>query len=438
MKSKNYRSQKRLPVPALKSMLVYQNAFNMLNNELHELNQRFQVSKGIKEIIENVLYDIKHDIHEIKQGIFGNKTEMKNIQTQTDIQSEFIKQLSTKENKGHQETKTFQKVENKECIKKVENIHINTTEHIRCLTLLSDSRIVCGTSDGNMKIGYLDSVNFQWQNQINKIKAHNYCINCISEIINKRLASCSNDCTIKIWNIAIPTGINLITIIPAASKEVLQTISLSGNRLASISKDKTIKIWKSISNFFGDTKYEKLYTSFEMQNNYPTAICQLKNKEIICVSTCNKDNLKEINNGEITFFDLYSPFNMKGMIKGVFTGTTNGMIQLKNENIVIHQHYPSSKIIIVDSSNYKIIKEISTGENICDNICGFVCLNSNNSFLYIHKENISIYECLKGEYTLIHKTKPIEKDIAWDGIATQNGKFIIIATEKKGLNIYEI
>ena len=59
---------------------------------------------------------------------------------------------------------------------------------------------------------------------------------------------------------------------------------------------------------------------------------------------------------------------MKGIIKEVFTGTKNGMIQLRNEKIVIHQHYPLSKILVVDSSNYKIIKEIVTGENINENM----------------------------------------------------------------------
>ena len=438
MQTNNHQFQKPFLEPSLKSKLTYQHAFNILRNELNEFNQKFKLSEGIYELIENVLYDIKHDIYEIKQAIFGYKTEKKNVYIQTDIQSGFIEQLSKKENKEHKEITDYPKVENNKCIKKVENVHINPIEHIRCITLLSDLRIAYGTFDGNMKIGYLDSLNFQWKNQINKIKAHNYCINCINELDDKKIASCSNDCTIKIWNVSIPNNINLITIIPAASKEILQVIPLSGNRLASISKDKTIKIWKSKIKFFNETKYEQLSTSFEIQNNYPTAICQLKNKEIICISICNSDNPKEINKGEILFFDLCSPFNMKGIIKEVFTGTKNGMIQLRNEKIVIHQHYPLSKILVVDSSNYKIIKEIVTGENINENMYGFLCLNSNDSFLYIHKENISVYEVLRNEYILRHKTKRIEEDTIWDGITTQNGKYIIIATSKKGLNVYEI
>ena len=297
----------------------------------------------------------------------------------------------------------------------MKNLH---HKNVNCIIELSDKRIVTG-SYLSISICFIDLLTKEW-NQISKIdKAHNDWINYISELNNKRIASCSEDLTIKIWDVSDFFKTTLITAIVAHTHWIFQIITLTNNRIASIARDKTIKIWDDLS-------FKKIETPFETQENEPFCAIQLKKQnEILCVS------LSKNYEGRITFYSLTYPYEQKGTIEQVFTSCINGMIELANGHIALSMIYPSiSRIVIVDPLKYMVVKEIIDCEHISQDGAGSMCFFNEDSFIY------GFYGCfcqiayVNEDYKIVFSTKEPKQDLLGGLLLIENGNYFISRTSK--------
>ena len=120
-------------------------------------------------------------------------------------------------------------------------IYFKESSNIKCMTILSDERIVCGTCDGIIKVW---NINCEDTCELVLIK-HNDCVECLKIIpktdnTDEKIVSGSKDNTLKIWN--AKDGFNEFTLIGHTDSVVCLEI-LSNRRIVSGSCDSTIKIW---------------------------------------------------------------------------------------------------------------------------------------------------------------------------------------------------
>jgi WD40 repeat protein len=126
-------------------------------------------------------------------------------------------------------------------------IGTNHTETIKCVTILSDGRIITGSFDKTLKIWnpfaeYHENDIIQTKKYECDISfvGHTECVNCVIEMFDKRIVSGASDHTLKIWN--VQTGNNDITFI-GHNGAVYCIKQLPDERIVSGSKDEHLKIW---------------------------------------------------------------------------------------------------------------------------------------------------------------------------------------------------
>ena len=112
------------------------------------------------------------------------------------------------------------------------------------------------------------------------LKGHQLRVNCLAKCNDKFFASCSNDCTIIIWNYTLREKANTLK---GHQDCVLCMIQLNNGKLCSGSADFTIKIW--------DWEKGICETTLTENNHYVKCLCQLTNGYIISGS---HDNLIKI------------------------------------------------------------------------------------------------------------------------------------------------
>ena len=164
----------------------------------------------------------------------------------------------------------------KDPIVNIHNINNNTTirEHsnsVNSLLLLLDGRLASCSSDLTIKI-YNIKNNYHCDMTINT--KHSNSILYISQIDNNKIISCSKDKSIKIWSITQSSYQCDCTIKDAHEHWIFKIIVLTNNRIASCSFDETIKIWNSNHPY-------KLIKILKRHINAVTSIIQLKDKEIL-------------------------------------------------------------------------------------------------------------------------------------------------------------
>lgn len=136
--------------------------------------------------------------------------------------------------------------------------------------LLSDGRLASCSKDHSIKIY---NMNNDYHCDIT-IKEHTSDVNDICEINQGKLVSCSNDKSIKIWSIYKSSYHCEHTINKAHEGPVLKIISLSNNRIASFSYNTTIKIWNSNQPY-------NLLTVLKGHTHWVSSILNIKHKEIL-------------------------------------------------------------------------------------------------------------------------------------------------------------
>ena len=110
--------------------------------------------------------------------------------------------------------------------------------YVHSLLLLSDGRLASCSDDNGIRI-------YNIKNDYHCdfiLEGHTDYVTYISQLDNNKLISCSSDKAIKIWSITQSSYQCDYTIKNAHTSNLFKLISLTNNRMASISYDKTIKI----------------------------------------------------------------------------------------------------------------------------------------------------------------------------------------------------
>ena len=145
---------------------------------------------------------------------------------------------------------------------------------IYSLLILQDGRIASCSGDKTIKI-------FDPKNNFNTdiiLKGHLNTVTHISQAKNEKILSCSFDYCIKIWNISKNSGGCEYTIKNAHNDVIRKVIPISHERIASCSDDFTVKIWS-----YSTIPCNLLAT---LKHNYcVTSIMQFKGKEELAAGT---------------------------------------------------------------------------------------------------------------------------------------------------------
>ena len=280
----------------------------------------------------------------------------------------------------------------------IEKIH---TKDICFITELKDKRIATCSKDKSISIISINYETKKWTQDIKQENAHNDWIYSLCELSNNRLVSNSWDKTIKIWSIT-PTALNLLSTLTNHSERILKVIPLTNNRFGSCSDDKTVKIWNS-ENY-------SLITSLQHEGNVYD-ILKLKQHEILVTS--NYDS-------SIDFWDLKNYVKLNSL-KGFYANPRGQkMIELPNGFIAISSVSKSSgyPIIIIDPINYTIVKQIIDQEYIPS--YSSLCVLDKHSFIYAYEGNI-IQISIDNDYLIVYGAVKENQLDGWNGLISVNG-----------------
>ena len=230
---------------------------------------------------------------------------------------------------------------------------------ISSLILLSDGRLASCSFDNTIKI-------YNRNNYYNcdlTLKGHTWNVPSICQLENNKLVSCSYDRSIKIWSIFDTSYKCDHTIIDAHSGWISKIILLPNNRMASCSDDKTIKIWNS------NHPYELLKTLTE-HNDFVISIIKLKNKKLIFSESYN----------HYLFVWNLATYQCETKMSKVACSDNNSIFELDDQRLLLG----GSCIMVLNLKNY-IMEKIIPNSQIT-----FI-----NSFMRLRDGNI-LCECQEG------------------------------------------
>ena len=255
-----------------------------------------------------------------------------------------------------------------EKITRIENVieseELTTLTNCRVYSLIEteDKRIASGGGDGNISISSYNINEKIWKRDIHKKDAHIGKIYSLCVLSGKRLLSGSYR-SIKIW-IIFDVEITLIKELREHYNYLYKIIPLSKERFASCSDDCTVKIWKD------NNTYECISTL--KHNSQVKSILQLKGKDVL-VSCGYSSSIG------LFVWDI-NHYIHEHTIKGSCVSWSTHMIELSNGNIALSSNVQYYPIVIIDSSTYQVVTMIQMKKYFTS--CSSLCVFNQHSFVY--------------------------------------------------------
>ena len=266
-----------------------------------------------------------------------------------------------------------------EKIKEINIIH-HHTETVYNLILLQDGRLASCSWDKTIKIFDIKN-NFHCDITIDQ---HSASVNYICQLENGKLISCSGDKTIKIFTIYHSSFHCDYTIQNSHNKWIYKLLRLTKNRFASCSNE--IKIWNSTYPY---NLIQTLVGYSEIKS-----MIQLKGKE------------KLISGGSDSIIRIWklTDYNLEAKIEGISCSWPNSIIELEENKIMVGGE---KKITILNLEKYEIEKVIENGELgkvyalmiVRPDI--IICGSSNGTLGIFNKENEIIHFKKKSHQDII-------------------------------------
>ena len=240
-------------------------------------------------------------------------------------------------------------------IKEIKTIKSHS-EWVNTILLLNDNRIASCSDDSIIKIYDIDD---NYANSL-QIKGHTQRINSICQLDSGNLVSCSEDLSIKVWSISKNDCKCEFTLSDVHKEKITKVISLTNKRFASCSWDNTIKIFKSEEPF--------LIKMLKNKGGMFSSIIQIKDKELLISE--EQTIKKEI----VSIWDI-KRYQCIMSISGIFCHSANSIVQLDERNVLIGG---LSKIVVLNFYTGKIEKVIQDS-NIKHVTC--ICLLKEGKFI---------------------------------------------------------
>ena len=396
-------STKTIKLPKEEDIIQYSKLVHLYLQEMSKKNK--ETAKAIStykktiETYENTIVSLKNEIQAVKNQ---NRQYHEEIQRLTSI---------------------INKSDNESVISEIEAtinelqpiIYMNNLQSngVCCLIELSDNRIATGSYQSIA----VHSINFKlnkWMQDIFMGNAHKHSVYSLCNIPGNKLISGSYDNTINIWKIG-KNHLSLLKTITSHNSSVYSVISLTNNRFASGSIDKQIKIWKS------EEPFQEIATITE--ESYVHSLLQLKKKPIL-VSSCE--------NPSISFWNLNN-YKREGIVRGVYVWWESHMIELPNGMIAISSNTLKFPIVIIDTVNYTVVKEIEE--------VGFTNVKNSSLIMWDKLSFVFVFDgkfvqISVKDYTVLNKGNTDKTIHGYHGLLViENGKYLIATNNKNGMTV---
>ena len=240
------------------------------------------------------------------------------------------------------------------------------------LLLLKDKRIASCSEDKTIRI-FNPIKNYQCEIII---KGHLNAIYSICQLENSHIVSCSLDNSIRIWSITQYSYRCMFTIFNAHNYSISKVLSLSSERIASSSWDNTIKIWKGTSEY-SDIPIRVLRGHTDIVR----CIIEIKERNILVSISYDKNLL---------IWSLLT-YQCVSVIRGVDCLSNNDVIRKDIDRLLIGDN---DRINIVNI-NKCFIEDTIVNKEKCDSLCKLTdtliicgCINSNLYLLDSNKKEL--------------------------------------------------
>ena len=263
------------------------------------------------------------------------------------------------------------------------------TDYVNSLLRLKDGRVASCSDDKTIRI-YNPSNDYHCDQVLQR---HSTFISSICELIDGTIVSCSNDKSIMIGD---------YTINNAHNDRINKVITLPNNRIATCSDDQTIKIWKS-NKPYSDTPIKVL----EGHSDEVTSLLYIKERDIMISGS---------GDGTLLLWNI-SNYQCDKTIKGVYCCWTNALYQIDNDRVIVGY---KTAFFIVNIDKYVVEKTIideSLGYVNC-----FLKLRDNNTILCgFGSGQLCYYDLITGKYSISKNNH--QKDIV-DLLLVNNKSFL--------------
>ena len=213
------------------------------------------------------------------------------------------------------------------------------TEPIFCTAVLKDGRIATGSKDKEIIV---------FNNKTFKpdltIKEHSGVVVNMIELSTGYLASCSEDKTIKIYDVGLKTY-KVIQTLKDHTGWVSKIIELNNKQLVSCSKDKTLIFYNKDKD---GIKYKKDFSI--TTNGWNGPVIQTKDNEIFYY---------ESNEDTICFYDFIKKKTNKTM-SNITVTAFNSLLMLTKELLLICRY---NKITVMNVYTYNIVRSIDVPDS---------------------------------------------------------------------------
>ena len=215
------------------------------------------------------------------------------------------------------------------------------------------------------------------------VKAHSDWVYSLCALKDGRLASCSEDCMIKVFNLK---DYSCEIEIEAHHKPVSYLTQLHNGLLASSSFDQTIKIWNISKNSL------TLTATLEGHYNHVNKVIQLNNGKLC---SCGDDS-------RIKIWEGSEPYSCIKTLKG-HAGSVRSIIQLRNQNILVSGGWDFC-LIFWNLETFECLKVVR------DILCNWnTCLVEIKGKVIVGAEEISIVDLKEMEIEQKFKIKGVNR-----------------------------
>lgn len=249
---------------------------------------------------------------------------------------------------------------------------------ITCLLYLKDKRIATGSQDASIKL--YETRGFKCQLQI---PAHLSGVTHLAETEKGYLVSCSCDCTLKLWEINFKCFRN-IAVFCGHLRWVTSSVPLGLTTIVSGSEDQTVKVW--------DTPSHKPLKTIEF-NGMVSGLHKLNNYNRIVVFTHDKT---------ASFMDIEDDYKIIKKLPGVYAYLNNSFLETDDDKLIVGGF---EQFNIIDLKTLKVIKTVE--EKKLSYIGSLALINNNTLVLgclsNFYQFNLDTFKC-NGQKTEEHLT----------------------------------
>ena len=378
---------------------------SQMQNRLDELNANNERSHNNISDILSEIKDIKSTLCIRKDNTNGDGNVNENNNNNIGITDNDVDYNDTQ--LSNQQHKQIQKIEKYN----LDDLH---SKNVFSITLMNDNRIITGSFDGSLSINTINYDKRTYHKDIYMQHAHDDMINSIHSLNETTLLTCSDDKTIKVWNVS-QTDLTHIKTISSHSDYVFKLITLSKSRFASCSGDRTIKIWKDSS------PYDEIATLNHGGSVF--SIIQLKNTDTLVACGNSSSGLSFWNCATYTRIHIIKKYG----------GSKTGMIQINESKFAVSsdskvEGYP---ILIIDTKTFEIEQKIKIDGYITHH--SSLCMLDEGSFVYVYEGKIVQISCK--DYNVVFKSYKSGFNGLYGVVSVDKGKHLVVDNDSEGVTV---